>query len=328
MKKRKLGDGLAVSALGLGCMGMSEFYGPANPEESVRTLKRALELGVNFFDTADIYGFGANEKLVGEVLKPYRDQIVIATKCGVVRSKEDPTARGVNGRYGYIKAACERSLERLETDYIDLYYLHRLDPNTPIEESMTAMVELLEQGKIRHIGLSEVGPDILRRANKVHQVAALQTEYSLWTKGPETNGVLDTCRELGIGFVPYAPLGRGFLTATLRTTNNLTVDDCRRVFPRFQEETIESNFILVSLLEQMAKDKGCTTGQLALAWILAKGDDMVSIPGTKRVSYLEENIASINIQLTKEEVQYLDKISSENSPHGERYTSDTMKLID
>ena len=326
MKYVLLGNQIRVSALGLGCMGMSEFYGIPARAQAIDTIKRALDLGVNFFDTADIYGYGHNEELLRDAIGEKRDDVIIATKCGIIRKIDDPTARGVSNKPDYIRECCDASLKRLGTDYIDLYYLHRIDPNTPIEESMTEMASLVREGKIRHVGLSEADPETIRAAHKIHPIAAVQTEYSLWSRGPESNGVLDTCRELGIGFVPYSPIGRGFLSGRVKSTMFLAADDARRILPRFQEGAIEKNLGLVTLVDEMAKRKGCTAAQLSIAWLIAKGTDIVPIPGTKQISYLEENVAALDVQLTTEDIQYLDSISmAEGAVIGDRYPAAFMQ---
>ncbi len=327
MKTRTLGRaGLSVSALGLGCMGMSDFYGQPDDAESLRTLHRATELGVTFFDTADMYGPFKNEELVGKAFRGRRAQVVLATKFGIVRDPRNPAVRGINGTPSYVRQACEASLRRLGTDYIDLYYQHRVDPNTPIEETVGAMAELVHEGKVRHLGLSEAAAATLRRASAVHPIAALQTEYSLWSRDPEDE-ILPACRELGIGFVPYSPLGRGFLTGQLRQFEDLAPDDYRRHTPRFQGENFQKNLDLVARIQELATQKRCTPGQLALAWVLAQGEDIVPIPGTKRVAYLEENLGALPVELSTEELQQLEEIAPRNVAAGLRYPEQMMGSV-
>ncbi|MBN2306347.1 MAG: aldo/keto reductase [Anaerolineae bacterium] len=317
MDQRKLGQGLVVSGMGLGCMSMSEFYGPRNDDESIATIHRALELGITFFDTADMYGPFINEKLVGKALKPHRDRVVIATKFGIVRG-EDGSYGGFNAHPDYLRACCEASLQRLGVDVIDLYYQHRMDPNVPIEDSVGVMADLVKEGKVRHIGLSEAPPDLIRRAHAVHPITALQTEYSLWTRHVEDE-ILPTCRELGIGFVAYSPLGRGFLTGKIRSVDDLAPDDWRRNNPRFTGENFERNQKLAEHVEAIAAEKGCTPAQIALAWVLAQGDDIVPIPGTKRRVYLEENAAAFAVGLTGHDLARIDALFPPGITAGERY---------
>jgi aryl-alcohol dehydrogenase-like predicted oxidoreductase len=319
MEQRKLGgQGLVVSAQGLGCMGMSEFYGTADEGEAIATIHRALELGVNFLDTADMYGPYANERLVGKAIAGRRDDVTLATKFGIVRDPDHPLRRGVNGRADYVKASCEGSLERLGVDHIDLYYQHRVDPTVPIEETVGAMAELVAEGKVRHLGLSEAAADTIRRAHLVHPITALQTEYSLFSRDVEDQ-VLPTLRELGIGLVAYSPLGRGFLTASIRSIDDLAPDDFRRYSPRFQAETLPANLELVGRVEALAEERGVMPGQLALAWVMAQGDDVVPIPGTKRRAYLEQNVAAAQIELTADDIRRLNAALPAGAAAGDRY---------
>ena len=318
MQKRKIGNsGFMVGAIGLGCMGMSEFYGASDERESIRTIHRALELGVTLLDTADMYGVGKNEELVGKAVAGRRDAAVVATKFGCVRNA-DGGFLGISGRAQYVKSACEASLKRLGVDTIDLYYQHRVDPETPIEETIDAMATLVKEGKVRFIGLSEAGAQTIRRANAVHPVSAVETEYSLWSRDVE-NDVLPVCRELGIGFVPYSPLGRGFLTGQIRKPDDFAEDDFRRYVPRFQGENFQKNLVLVDLVKELAAQKGCKPSQLALAWLLAQGENIIPIPGTKRISYLEENAKAADIQLTTEELKRIDEIAPKGVAAGDRY---------
>jgi aryl-alcohol dehydrogenase-like predicted oxidoreductase len=324
MQQRRLGQ-LQVSAIGLGCMGMSEFYGGRDEDEAIATIHRALDCGITLLDTADIYGVGANEELVGRAIAGRRDGIVIATKFGVVR-KPNGDYVGLSGRPDYVREACEASLKRLGVEAIDLYYQHRVDPETPIEDTVGAMAELVREGKVRHLGLSEAGPDTLRRANKVHAITALQTEYSLWSREPEAE-LLGTLRELGIGFVPYSPLGRGFLTGQIRSIDDFDADDWRRNTPRFQGENFDKNLELVGEIGRIAAEKNCTPAQLALAWVLAQGDDLVPIPGTKRRSYLDENIAALDVTLTADELARIDDVVPPGVAAGTRYAAPQMQTL-
>ena len=327
MKQRILGkSGLRVSALGLGCMGMSQSYGVRNDEESRLTLLRALDLGVNFLDTADAYGGGENERFVGRILGERRSAVVLATKFGILRDAAG-NPRGVDGSPEHARRSCDGSLQRLGTDHIDLYYLHRVDPKVPIEESVGAMAELVKAGKVRHLGLSEASAETIRRANAVHPITALQSEYSLWNREPEQE-VIPVCRELGIAFVPFSPLGRGFLSGTVTTVDTLPADDFRRNLPRFQGEHLTQNLRLVHALEALAGRKGCAASQLALAWILAKGEDVVPIPGTKRRTYLEANVAAADIVLSREEVGALDAAFPIGAAAGARYQAAVMQMVD
>jgi aryl-alcohol dehydrogenase-like predicted oxidoreductase len=326
MNFRKLGKkGPRVSAIGLGCMGMSEFYGSTDEDQSIRTIHQALDWGINFLDTADMYGIGHNEELVGRAIKNRRDKVILATKFGNVRGS-DGSFKGVNGKPSYVKAACDASLKRLGVDVIDLYYQHRVDPDTPIEETVAAMADLVKVGKVRFLGLSEAAPETIRRAHSVYPISALQTEYSLWTRDVEGE-ILDTCRELGIGFVPYSPLGRGFLTGRIKSIDDLEEGDYRRNSPRFQGENLKYNLAIIRRLEEIAAAKQCSLAQLALSWLLAQGQDIVPITGTKRREYLENNLKALQVQLDKQDLVQIDQAAPLGAAKGLRYPEASMKAV-
>jgi aryl-alcohol dehydrogenase-like predicted oxidoreductase len=327
MQTRTLGrNGPSVSALGLGCMGMSEFYGAHSDGESITTLHHALDLGVNFLDTADMYGPYTNEELIGRALKGRRAQAFLATKFGFVRNAADPSARALDGRPAHVREACEGSLQRLQVEHIDLYYLHRVDPTVPVEETVGAMAQLVQAGKVRYLGLSEVSPETLARAQRVHRITALQSEYSLWTRDPE-DGVLDACKRLDIALVAYSPLGRGFLTGSLKSPDDFAADDYRRSNPRFQGENFARNLALVAKVEQLAKDKGCTPSQLALAWVLSQWQHIVPIPGTRRSKNLDENLAALDVTLSAQELKTIDAVFPVGVSAGARYGEGMMRMV-
>jgi len=327
MEYRRLGkSALIVSAQGLGCMGMSEFYGATDDAESIATIHLAMERGVTFLDTADVYGMGRNEELVGRAVQGRRHEVIVATKFGILRDPSQPERRGISGRPEYVQKSCEDSLRRLRIAAIDLYYIHRIDPDTPIEDTVGAMARMVEQGKVRYLGLSEAGAKTIRRAHAAHPITALQSEYSLWSRDPEDE-ILGLCRELGIGFVPYSPLGRGFLTGQIKRFEDFAPDDYRRISPRFQGENFQKNMDLVARIDKMAAQKGCTPAQLALAWVLAQGNDLVPIPGTKRRKYLEENLGASNIKLSPEDLAQINAIAPKGVAAGERYHAEMMKRV-
>jgi aryl-alcohol dehydrogenase-like predicted oxidoreductase len=328
MKTRTLGrNGPQVSALGLGCMGMSDFYGAHDDAESIATIQHALDRGVTLLDTADMYGPHTNEELVGRAIKGRREQAFVATKFGIVRDPANPQARGVSGRPEYVRAACEGSLKRLGIETIDLYYQHRVDPNVPIEETVGAMAELVTAGKVRYLGLSEASGQTLARACAVHPIAALQSEFSLWTRDPEENGMLAACRRLGVALVAYSPLGRGFLTGAIRSPDDFEADDFRRSNPRFQGGNFARNLALVDEVKKLATDKGCSPAQLALAWVLAQGEDVLAIPGTRHRSRLDENLGALDVQLGATELAAIDAVFPPNAAAGDRYTGPSMQMV-
>ncbi len=327
MQMRRLGpSGPQVSALGLGCMGMSEFYGAHDDEASIAVIHHALDAGLTFLDTADIYGPHTNERLVGRAIRDRRDDVFLATKFGILRDPADPTKRGINGRPEYVRACCDASLERLGVDHVDLYYQHRVDPAVPIEETAGAMAELVKTGKVRYLGLSEASAATIERAHRVHPITAVQSEYSLWTRDPEDD-VLETCTRLGVGFVPYSPLGRGFLTGAIQSPDDFDDDDYRRHSPRFQGDNFEKNLALVAHVEQLAADKGCTPAQLALAWVLARGEHLVPIPGTKRIKYLDENLAALDVSLDAADLAAIDAVFPRDAAAGTRYPESFMRAL-